>query len=224
MLKKLCLTVVVAVPGWVLACSSDEQGSPPPSDVAAAGQGGESVATPGGAAGQPSEVAGGAGGEVSLGGAPSEAGGGASDGGAPSSLDCGTGQICFFLDGEPLQNGGGGYRLTHATLGQYAFVKYEQGADQLSIDIYSLEPGTFEVLDVPTAGAARVTWYTVDVDGQHIYQGRSGTVTVTELDDDFFITGSFSAELELTKDDAYTGEKRSVTNGTFGHVFLPAVD
>jgi hypothetical protein len=159
---------------------------------------------------------------VSLGGAPSE-GGGASDGGAPTSVDCGTGQICFFLDGEPLQRAGGGYRLTHATLGPYAFVKYEQGADQLSIEIYSLEPGTFEVMDVPTEGAARVAWYTNDATGQHIYQGRSGTVTITELKDEAIISGTFAAELELTENDAYTGETRAVTSGTFTEVFLPAI-
>jgi hypothetical protein len=231
MLKQVCLAVVIGVPCYVLGCSSDDADSPMTAGSAGQGQAGEETAT--GTGGQVGDGPGGGGGAGQGGAGQGGAGqggagqggafeGGAAQGGSAATLDCGTGDICFSLDGMPLQKPGGGYRLTHETEGDYAFVKYQDGIDQLSIEIYSLEPGTFEVLDVPTAGAARIAWYH-NSQPEQIYQGRSGTVTVTELDDEFFITGSFEAVLERTENEAYTGETRSVTSGSFHQIFLPKI-
>lgn len=115
----------------------------------------------------------------------------------------------------------GGYLLTHATEGEYAFVKYEMGLVQLSIEIYGLEAGTYDVLDIPTAGAARIAYYVQEGANQIIYQGRSGSVTVDDITDEVRITGAFEATLEKTVNEEYTGEELSVETGLFSDVYLP---
>ncbi|HEX2881416.1 MAG TPA: hypothetical protein VHO25_17930, partial [Polyangiaceae bacterium] len=136
---------------------------------------------------------------------------------------CGTGQICFALDGDEVVAAGGGYTLNEAGLGDYLFVKYEMGLIQLSIDIFATEPGTYDASEAREAGKARVYYFD---ENNAQFMSSSGTVTITDIGNGT-VTGSFSATLEEfdANSQMFTGSgpQLEVSDGTFVEILVPTI-
>jgi hypothetical protein len=148
------------------------------------------------------------------------------DGGATGNdagAECGTGQICFALDGDAIVASGGGYVLNEVGLGDYLFVKYEMGLIQLSIDIFATEPGTYDASEAREAGKARVYYF--DGNGGE-FMSSEGSVTITAVDNGT-VTGTFSATLEEfdfnTQMFTGSGPQLEVSDGTFVEILTPAI-
>jgi hypothetical protein len=143
--------------------------------------------------------------------------------GSEAGAGCGTGQICFALDGDEIVASGGGYTLNEVGLGDYLFVKYEMGLIQLSIDIFATEPGTYDASEAREAGKARVYYFD---ENNAQFMSSSGTVTITDIGNGT-VTGSFSATLEEfdANSQMFTGSgpQLEVSDGTFVEILVPTI-
>ena len=103
---------------------------------------------------------------------------------------CADGNVCFKAGSKEVSSPGGGYYFADTFL----FVKYEKGAEQLSLDIFGKNTGSYTVSNKRDKGNARIYWYP-EASNQLMYMAYTGSFNVTELTTDKKITGSFSGTL-----------------------------
>lgn len=136
---------------------------------------------------------------------------------------CGNGQICFELDGDPIQGAGGGYTINDLALGDYIFVKYELPPVQLSIDVFATEAGEYDASDGRAVGGARIYYF--DENGTE-FMSSSGSVVITSVAGGT-VSGTFEGTLEEydAGSESFTGSGPTleVTAGTFSGVAIPAI-
>lgn len=108
----------------------------------------------------------------------------------PTNTGCQDGYVCFKLDGTSISKAGGGYVFADTFL----FVKYEEGAKQLSIDIFGNTTGNYSISDVRKKGNARVYWFPDNTD--KMYMSSKGSFNVSDYNaTDMKVTGTFSGTL-----------------------------
>lgn len=141
----------------------------------------------------------------------------------PQPAGCGDGMICFNMDGTDISKSGAGYDLDDSTL----FVKYEEGAKQLSIDIFGKTSGTYIVTDVRKKGNGRIYYFPTLSSSDTFYMAETGKLEITAFDaTSLKITGTFSGTLYKYKDGTKTFIKTDsfvVKNGTFTNVQLKKI-
>lgn len=130
---------------------------------------------------------------------------------------CQDGYVCFKLDGTAISKAGGGYYFADTFL----FVKYEEGAKQLSIDIMGSKTGDYTVSNKQIVNNARIYWFP-DNSGL-MYMSETGKLNVSAYGTDKKISGTFSGT--LYKYDSNTGnftksDSVVITEGYFTKVQL----
>lgn len=135
----------------------------------------------------------------------------------PTNTGCQDGYVCFKLDGTSISKAGGGYFFADTFL----FVKYEEGAKQLSIDIFGNTAGNYTISDVRKKGNARVYWFP---DNNQMYMSSKGSFSVSEYNAaDMKITGTFSGTLHKYDSNTNTftmTDSVVITDGYFTKVLL----
>ena len=130
---------------------------------------------------------------------------------------CKDGYVCFNLDGTDISKPGAGYVLADTQL----FVKYEEGAKQLSLDIFGKNTGNYNVSDVRKVGNARIYYFP---EANKMYMAASGTFNVSAYDNSAkTVTGTFSGTLYLYDSNNNTFNKTDsmvIKNGYFTKVTL----
>ena len=120
-------------------------------------------------------------------------------------------------------NGGDGFCMTYKGAvksgdakmtvinGSKIRVFWEQGAsstfEQVELDVYGLEPGTFDVNDGGSAGSAFVQYYSPANGGTN--NAAYGTVTVSALDTNGVATGTFNVTMK---------DSTKITDGKFTNI------
>ncbi len=135
-------------------------------------------------------------------------------GGTPAG--CPDGNVCLKLNGTDISKPGGGYYFADT----FTFVKYEEGAVQLSIDVFGSTAQSYTVGDVRQAGKGRIYYFP---DNNNMYMSHSGSLTVTELTTDKKMTGTFSAKLYKYDSNNNTfnfADSMEITNGSFTRIQL----
>ncbi len=129
---------------------------------------------------------------------------------------CKEGNICFTMDGADISKSGSGYVFADT----FIFVKYEEGAKQLSIDIFGQKTGSYTVTDIRKMNNARIYYFKENND---MYMAEKGNLSISDFSTDFKLTGSFSATLYKYNNDKSTFDKSdsvTITNGSFSKVQL----
>lgn len=126
-----------------------------------------------------------------------------------------SGKISYKLAGAQVTQDGTGYVL--AT--NHSFIKWESGAQQLSIDFFSMAAGTFTIATgtANAAGTAKITWYPDATTTNWV--ARTGTFVVSAYSG-LKVSGTFTASLEKSVNGTFTGEKMEITEGSFTDVVL----
>lgn len=115
---------------------------------------------------------------------------------------CGDGNVCFKLNGTQISKTGGGYLMADT----FTFVKYEEGAKQLSIDIFGNTADSYTVGDKRLKGRGRIYYFP---ENNKMYMSNIGSLEMTELTNDRKATGKFSGTLYLYNADT---EKFTMTD------------
>jgi hypothetical protein len=129
---------------------------------------------------------------------------------------CQDGYVCLKLNATDISKPGSGYYFADT----FTFVKYEEGAVQLSIDIFGSTAKAYTVGDARLAGRARVYYFP---DANNMYMSHSGSFSVTEMTTDKKASGTFSAKLYKYDSDNKTfnfSDSMSITNGSFTKIQL----
>jgi hypothetical protein len=134
----------------------------------------------------------------------------------PTPTSCADGSVCFKLNGTAISKPGSGYALADT----FSFVKYEEGAKQLSLDIFGNSARTYTVGEQRQATRARVYYFP---EANKMYLAKSGSLVVTEFSADKKISGTFSGT--LYRYDSGTGgftmsDSMSITEGSFKKIQL----
>ncbi|OSZ81850.1 hypothetical protein CAP35_00855 [Chitinophagaceae bacterium IBVUCB1] len=129
---------------------------------------------------------------------------------------CGDGNVCFKLNGTQISKTGGGYLMADT----FTFVKYEEGAKQLSIDIFGNTTGSYTVGDKRLKGRGRIYYFP---ETSKMYMSNKGSLEMTELTSDRKATGKFSGTLYRYNGDTETftmTDSMVITEGFFTKVQL----
>lgn len=130
---------------------------------------------------------------------------------------CVDGNVCLNLDGTDLSKPGGGYYFSDTNM----FVKYEEGLEQLSLDIFGNTAGMYTVSNVRMAGNARIYYFPDNVD---MYMAETGTFEITSVDlNTMQISGKFSGTLYDYDSDTETFLKTKsieIKDGEFNNIKL----
>lgn len=132
------------------------------------------------------------------------------------STGCGDGKICFNLDGSDLVKDGGGYVFADT----FIFVKYEEGAKQLSIDIFGQQTTSYTISDMRKKTNARIYYFP---ENNVTYMAETGSLSLTEFTSDFKATGTFSGKLYKYDNNTSTFDKSAsmeIKDGKFTKVQL----
>lgn len=136
----------------------------------------------------------------------------------PTTTNCQDGDICFKLDGTAISKAGGGYYFADTFL----FVKYEDGAKQLSIDVFGNTSGNYTLSDKRAKGNARVYWFP-DGSGK-MYMASAGSLNVSAYSAaDMKITGTFSGTLynyDSNTEKFINTDSVKITEGSFTKITL----
>lgn len=133
---------------------------------------------------------------------------------------CGDGFICFMLDDREIAKAGGGYELADTNL----FVKWEEGAEQLSIDIFGKSTGAYSVSNKRLKGNGRLYYFP---DNTSQYMAESGNLEVTAYDAaSKKISGTFSGTLYKYDDATETFDQSNsieIKDGKFVNISVPKI-
>lgn len=136
---------------------------------------------------------------------------------------CGDGFICFKLNGTEISKTGAGYELSDTFL----FVKYEEGAKQLSIDIFGKNTGSYIVTNKRKQGNGRIYYYPTTSSSDTSYMAETGTLNISAYDAvNKKISGTFSATVYKYKGDTETFLKTDsfvITEGKFTNIGVPKI-
>lgn len=136
----------------------------------------------------------------------------------PTPSACKDGDICFTLNSTAISKAAGGYAFADTFL----FVKYEEGAKQLSIDIFGNTAGNYTISDVRKKGNGRIYYFPDNSNTQ--YMASKGSMNISAYDATTRkLTGTFSGTLYKYDNNnstfTYT-DSMVITNGTFTNVTL----
>ena len=141
----------------------------------------------------------------------------------PTPTGCGDGYICFKLNGTEISKAGAGYELSDTFL----FVKYEEGAKQLSIDIFGKNTGNYNVTHKRKQGNARIYYYPTTSTSDTSYMAETGTLNISAYDAaNKKISGTFSATVYKYKGDTEAFLKTDsfvITEGKFTNIAVPKI-
>lgn len=135
----------------------------------------------------------------------------------PTTTGCGDGKVCFNLDNSDLTKDGAGYVFADT----FIFVKYEEGAKQLSIDIFGQKTGSYNVSNIRKKDNARI-YYFPDASNT-MYMAETGSLSLSEFTSDYKATGTFSGTLYKYDSNSETFDKSSsvvIKDGKFTKVQL----
>jgi len=136
---------------------------------------------------------------------------------------CGDGFICFKLNGTEISKAGGGYELSDTNL----FVKYEEGAKQLSIDIFGKTTGSYTVTNKRKQGNGRIYYFPTTSTSDTFYMAETGSLNISAYDAaNKKITGTFSATVYKYKGDTEAFIKTDsfvITEGKFTNIAVPKI-
>ncbi len=135
---------------------------------------------------------------------------------SPAPAACADGSVCFKLGGTAVSKAGGGYAFADT----FSFVKYEEGAAQLSLDIFGSTARTYTVGDQQRTDRARIYYFP---EADKMYLAKSGSLVVTAFTTDKKISGTFSGT--VYRYDSNTGtftmsDSLVITEGFFTKVQL----
>lgn len=134
----------------------------------------------------------------------------------PATTGCGDGYICFKLGSNSISKTGGGYVFADT----FTFVKWEEGLQQLSIDIFGNTAGSYTVGDKRLKGKGRIYYFPNTTD---MYMSAKGSLELTTLGSDKKASGKFSGTLykynSTTETFTYT-DSVVITEGFFTKVQL----
>lgn len=130
---------------------------------------------------------------------------------------CADGNVCYKLNGTGVSKPGSGYAFADTFL----FVKYEEGAKQLSIDIFGSNTGNYTISDKRRVGNARVYYFP---ENNVMYMASKGSLNVSAYStSDKKLSGTFSGTLykydSNTETYTYT-DSLVMTEGFFTKVTL----
>ena len=134
----------------------------------------------------------------------------------PTPATCADGSVCFKLNGTLISKPGSGYAFADT----FSFVKYEEGAVQLSLDIFGNTAKTYTVGEQRVKDHARIYYFP---EANKMYLAKSGSFVVTAFTADKKISGNFSGTLYRydSGSGAFTmADSLSITEGTFTKVQL----
>lgn len=134
----------------------------------------------------------------------------------PTPTTCADGSVCFKLNGTQVSKAGSGYAFADT----FSFVKYEEGATQLSLDIFGNTARTYTVGEQRLAGRARIYYFP---EANKMYLAKSGSFVVSEFTADKKVSGSFSGTVYRydSGTSAFTmSDSLTITEGTFTKVQL----
>lgn len=130
---------------------------------------------------------------------------------------CGDGYICFTMDGTDISKQAGGYELADTFL----FVKYEDGSEQLSIDIFGKNTGNYNVTDERKVGNGRIYYFPTGGSGK-MFMAEMGSLNISAYDaSSKKISGTFSGTMYEYDNNNGTFNKNSsieIKNGEFNKV------
>ena len=133
-----------------------------------------------------------------------------------NTASCQDGYVCLKLNGTDISKPGSGYYFSDTS----CFIKYEEGAVQLSMDIFGNTAQSYTVGDVRQIGRGRIYYFP---DNASQFMSHSGTLTVTEMTSDKKISGTFSAKLYKYNANSSTydfSDSMEITNGSFNKIQL----
>ena len=134
----------------------------------------------------------------------------------PASSNCADGSVCFKLNGTAISKPGSGYAFADT----FSFVKYEEGAVQLSLDIFGNTAKAYTVGEQRLTGRARIYYFP---EANKMYLAESGSLVVTEFTSDKKISGTFSGTAYRydSGTNAFTmSDSLTVTEGSFKKIQL----
>lgn len=134
----------------------------------------------------------------------------------PAPASCTDGSVCFRLNGTAVSKPGSGYAFADT----FSFVKYEEGAVQLSIDIFGNTAKNYTVGDQRLTDRARIYYFP---DASKMYMAKSGSLAVTEFTSDKKISGTFSGTAYRYDSGTSTftmSDSLTITEGSFKKIQL----